>query len=134
MMQKAEHRDKHGQKERLMRIMFVSFVLSLTTMAYGQSNEDAWLVDEQVALRFPEGETQGPRFEAGAKVVVVYREGTRIRVKGDAGFGWVAEDAITTEKPTMSNVDLEAMMERIKAMNLGDGGATSQPFSVGGGQ
>ena len=115
-----------------MRIMLISFILSLTTVAYGQSNEDAWVVDEQVARRFPEGETQGPRFEAGDKVVVVYREGNQVRVKGDSGFGWMASDAITTEKPEMSNVDLEAMMERIKALNLDSGGATSKPFTVGG--
>ena len=115
-----------------MRVALSFFMLSLLSPAFADDNESAWIVDELVSRRFAEGDTQGPRFEEGSEVSVVYREGSLVRVNGTNGFGWVAESAITTEKPALSDVDLEAMMERIKAMNLDGGGGMSQPITIGG--
>lgn len=115
-----------------MRFALSLFMLSLLGPAFAAENESAWIVDELVSRRFAEGDTQGPRFESGSEVSVVYREGSLVRVSGTNGFGWVAASAITTEKPALSDVDLEAMMERIKAMNINGDGAMSQPITIGG--
>ena len=115
-----------------MRFALSVFMLSLVCPAIAQDNEQAWVIDELVSRRFAEGDIQGPRFDGGDKVTVVYREGTQVRIHSSNGFGWVADTALTTEKPEISDTDLEAMMERIKAMNLESGGAMSQPITIGG--
>ena len=117
-----------------MRYIGLFFLLSFTSVSYAQETESAWVVDGLVSQRFPEGELQGPRFDTDEEVKVVYREGELVRLKGKGGFGWVSKDAITTEAPSLGDVDIEALMERMKNLNLGSGGSTSQPFSLGGGQ
>ena len=117
-----------------MRYLGLFFVLSFTPVAMAQNAETAWVVDGVVSQRFAEGELQGPRFDTDEEVKVVYREGELVRVKGKAGFGWLSKGAITSEAPSQGDVDIEALMERMKGLNLDGGGATSQPFTLGGGQ
>ena len=110
------------------------FALSVTL--FGLSCDCArqrtgWVIDELVSRRFAE-----EIFRVLVLTVETshrgYREGTQVRIHSSNGFGWVADTALTTEKPEISDTDLEAMMERIKAMNLESGGAMSQPITIGG--
>ena len=118
-----------------MRFIGLLLLMTINPLAFAQDAETAWVVDGLVSQRFPEGELQGPRFETDEEVQVIFKEGELVRIKGQAGFGWVSKDALTNEAPNdMSDVDIEALMERMKSLNLGGGGATSQPINLGAGQ
>lgn len=117
-----------------MRYLGLLFLLLFTPTANAEDTEAAWVVDGVVSKRFAGDELQGPRFETEEEVQVVYREGELVRVKGKAGFGWLSKGAITSEAPSQDEIDIDALMERMKGLNLGGNGATSQPIQLGGGQ
>ena len=121
-----------------MRTALISLVLLMAGEAFAQDNETAWLTADQASTRFSEGDVKGVRFKANAEVVVVYKEGDRVRVKGEAGFGWVVATALTSEAPA-NKFDMNALMkqmEQLKDLSVqpGAGGATSLPITVGGGE
>lgn len=125
-----------------MRTALLSMFLLVASAADAQDNESAWLVEDQSSVRFSDGDIKGARFETGTKVTIVFREGELVRIKGDDGFGWVPQTAITTEAPAGDDeLDLDGALELLKNLNLesgalnpgvGAGGATSLPIKVGG--
>jgi len=109
--------------ESVMRTILFSGLLLLAPSSFAEELETAWVVDELVSQRFIEGETKGARFETDAEVAVLFREGESARIKGQAGFGWVLNSALTSAAPVKEAVDFEALMERMKGVDLNLGGA-----------
>jgi hypothetical protein len=61
--------------------------------------EDAWLVRAVEAQRWPDAPTISLSLAAGDKVAVLYRADGLVRVRKEAKYGWVPEDALRSEAP-----------------------------------
>lgn len=61
--------------------------------------QQAWLLEATPSQRFPEGEVEGPEFEADERITVLYIEPERVRVRRGSRYGWVPADALTAEAP-----------------------------------
>ncbi len=62
--------------------------------------EDAWTLRAVEALRWPDAEPISLQLEQGDKVTVVYRLDPLVRVRKDDAFGWVPQEALSSEDPS----------------------------------
>jgi hypothetical protein len=97
-------------------------LLLLLSLAFAQDPEQAWLVEDATALRFPDAEVPGPELDANERVTVLFREGDLVRVRAGDEYGWVPSAKITTTAPEGATIptepppefDMKALEELLK--------------------
>ncbi len=62
--------------------------------------EDAWILEDIEALRWPDAEQVSVVLEPGDKVTVVYKADGMVRVRKGAEFGWVPEAKLGDSDPS----------------------------------
>jgi len=77
----------------------LSLLLFIAAPAFSDESESAWVRGEVVSKRFFGEVTTGPKFDDGARVVVLTRDGGLVRVQLGNRFGWVPEAALTSTAP-----------------------------------
>ena len=75
-------------------LLIASFIFSGEVLA-----EDAWVIEPQQALRWPDAELVSLTLEAADQVVVVYRLESLTRVRKGADYGWVPDTALAAVNP-----------------------------------
>jgi hypothetical protein len=63
--------------------------------------EDAWLVRAVEARRWPDAPAISLSLATGDKVAVLYRADGLVRVRKETSYGWVPEDALTSQAPVL---------------------------------
>ena len=73
--------------------------LWLLIPSVGWAQDTVWTTAETPSARFPDAETPGPTFKANERLTVLATEGNRIRVMGNAEYGWIPRSAVTEKMP-----------------------------------
>ncbi len=84
-----------------------------------------WVTDDTPSVRFLDGETAGPTFSAFSRLVVLYEDGDKYRVKeaNAMNWGWIPKAGTTAEEPDEAKTELpdgalpdfQKMLEEIQA-------------------
>lgn len=104
-------------------------LLSLPASAVGVG-DTVYAKNLTPSARFPDADDKGPVFDEEARLVVVFVEGDKLRVRGDEdAFGWVDASAVTDVGPAFDDA---ALQEALKNLDLGGlqmdgGGAGASP-------
>ncbi len=75
------------------------FVVAMAFPSVGWAQDAVFAKAETASVRFPDAEIAGPTFSANARLTVLAREGDRIRVMGNAEYGWIPATAVTDVMP-----------------------------------
>ena len=95
-----------------MRVLLLAlFGFSASALAE-EPVELVWTVKEVESLRYFDSDFVGPTFQQGDELEVVIRHEGLIRVYAGGRFGWLPEDAITTERPAVLSGDFAARVEQ----------------------
>lgn len=77
----------------------VMLALWLLIPSVGWAQDTVWTTAETPSVRFPDADTAGPTFKANERLTVLATEGNRIRVMGNAEYGWIPKSAVTDKMP-----------------------------------
>lgn len=73
--------------------------LWLLIPSLGWAQDTVWTTADTPSMRFPDADTAGPTFKANERLTVLATEGARIRVMGNAEYGWIPRTAVTDKMP-----------------------------------
>lgn len=113
-----------------MRVALLAALLFAAPALAQDAGEKGYLVEDVASQRFADAEVPGPELKSGDEVVVLFREGERVRVRKGTGYGWVDADTVSPfpqggpaasaplVRPPSGEFDpaaIEALLERAKA-------------------
>lgn len=83
---------------------WLALLFLLPQPAMAADPESAWFVSDTASKRFPDAEVAGPSFTSGTRVVVLLRDGERVRVSVGDRYGWVPSASLVDKAPPGANV------------------------------
>lgn len=75
------------------------FAISLLSSFAFADDQIVYAKGTVASKRFPDAEVTGPEFTDGTRLVVLVREGDRVRVQAGMRFGWISAADTTTVAP-----------------------------------
>lgn len=107
-----------------MKTLVTALLVVLAVPAYAA--DVVWVTEDTPSVRFADADTPGPTFTAFSRLVVLYEDGDRYRVKeaNAMNWGWIPKAGTTAEEPPEAKTeelpegalpDFQKMLEEIEA-------------------
>ena len=102
-----------------MRTLISLILLGLAPTAFAQ--DKVWAAAETPSVRFADAETAGPTFNADDELVVLVRDGDRLRVARGTRMGWIPAPPVTDVAPVkdvvvpgLESLDMGSLEDMLK--------------------